>query len=199
MGGLADRMKSRNMRARMMRFVLAGFITVCLFGGPVSGAPAQEQRHGEYQVKAAFIYKFINFIEWPPESGFNDSPSINLCIIGDDPFGRAIDDMRSEIIKGKKPAIRRYASYEEARNCHIIFIPASEKYNAGHILKSARKSTALTVGDIEEFAGKGAIISFFIEESKVRFIINTEAARRSGLKISAKLLKLSKVTSSIEE
>ena len=199
MSVLTDRMKTRNMKARMIRFVLAGVITVCLFGGSVSGAAAQEQRLGEYQVKAAFIYQFINFIDWPPSSNFNNSPSINLCIIGDDPFGRAIDDMRSETIKGKKPAIRRYASYEEARNCHIIFIPASEKYHAGQILKATRKSTALTVGDMEEFAGKGAIISFFIEENKVRFIINTEAAKRSGLKISAKLLKLSKVTSSIEE
>jgi hypothetical protein len=181
------------------KFILTCLIVFCLIFCNIADIFAEQQKPGEYQVKAAFIYQFINFIEWPPESKFNDSPSINLCIIGDDPFGRAIEDMRSKTIKGKRPAIKRFNSFKEARNCHIIFIPASEKDNAGQILKSFRKTTVLTVGDAQEFAAKGAIISFFIERNKVRFIVNTEAARRSGLKISAKLLKLAKITGSIEE
>ena len=154
---------------------------------------AEERKAGEYQVKALFLYNFINFVDWPADSSFNSSPTANICIVGEDPFGESLDDIRGETAKGKKLAIKFYRPYDEPRGCHLLFIPASEKNHTGRILKSIRETGVLTVADTEESARQGAVIGFFIEQKKVRFAVNTEAARRAGLKISAKLLRLARI------
>src|SRR6266542_1066729 len=82
---------------------------------------ADQQKPGEYQIKAAYLYNFINFIDWPNESNFYNSPSINLCIFGDDPFGNDLDDIRNEIIKGKKLTVKYYSSLDKLRSCNILF------------------------------------------------------------------------------
>ena len=154
---------------------------------------ADQQKPGEYQIKALFLYNFLNFVDWPVDSSIYSSPTINVCIIGDDPFADALDDIRNETVKGKKLAIRFYSPFDEPEGCHLLFIPASENKHAGKILRSVRESNVLTVADTVEVATQDAIISFFIEQKKVRFAINIESARRAGLKISAKLLKLAKI------
>jgi hypothetical protein len=159
---------------------------------------AEQQKPGEYQIKATYLYNFINFIDWPPESHFSSNPSINLCIFGDDPFGNDIDDIRNEIVKGKKLKIKSYGSLDKLKSCDILFIPASEKKHFEQILNSIRNSNVLTVSDTEELIRQGAVISFFVEHNKVRFAVNIKAARRSGLKISAKLLKLAKIINVLE-
>jgi hypothetical protein len=154
---------------------------------------ADQQKAGEYQVKALFLYNFLNFVDWPAGSSFNSSPAINVCIVGDDPFADALDDIRNETVKGKKLAIRMYRPFDEPEGCHLLFIPASEKSRAGQILRSVREENVLTVSDTFEEGRQGAIISFFIEQKKVRFAINIEAAKKAGLKISSKLLRLAKI------
>jgi hypothetical protein len=154
---------------------------------------ADQQKPGEYQIKAAYLYNFINFIDWPNESNFYNSPSLNLCIFGDDPFGNNLDDIRNEIVRGKKITVKYTNSLDKLRSCNILFIPASERNHVLQILKLISNSNVLTVSDVEESAHQGVIISFFVEQKKVRFAINIEAARRAGFKISAKLLKLSKI------
>ena len=165
-------------------FLVAGCGVPSIFAG--------QQKAGEYQVKAAFLYNFINFIDWPPQSSIESRPTITLCIVGDDPFGDALEDLQNETVRGKKLAIK-YRSYDDLRGCDILFLPVSEKHHAAKILRSIGKSDVLTVSDTEESARQGIIISFFIERQKVRFAVNIEAARRAGLKISAKLLKLAKI------
>lgn len=154
---------------------------------------ADQQKPGEYQIKALFLYNFLNFVEWPADSSFYSNPTINVCIIGDDPFADALDEIRNETVKGKKLAIRFYRPFDETEGCQLLFIPASEKNHAGHILRSVREANVLTVADTAEMARQGAVIGFYIEQKKVRFAINIEAARRAGLRISAKLLKLAKI------
>lgn len=154
---------------------------------------ADQKKPGEYQIKALFLYNFLNFVDWPADSSFHSSPTINVCIIGDDPFEDALDNIRNETVKGKKLSIRNYRPHDEPEGCHLLFIPASEKNHAERILRSLKEANVLTVGDTEESARQGANIGFFIERKKVRFAINIEAARRAGIKISAKLLKLAKI------
>lgn len=154
---------------------------------------AGQQRPGEYQVKAAFIYNFINFVDWPAES-FGSS-KLNICIAGEDPFGRAFDSIKNETIRGKKLAVRPFRFSEESRGCQIVFIAASERKHTGRILKSIGNANVLTVSDTAESVKQGVMIGFFIENDKVRFAINNTAAKRAGLKISAKLLKLAKIIS----
>jgi len=95
--------------------------------------------------------------------------------------------------RGKKLVIRMYRPFDDLEGCHLIFIPASEKGRAGQILRPVREANVLTVSDTFEEGRQGAIISFFIEQNKVRFAINIEAAKKAGLKISSKLLRLAKI------
>ena len=154
---------------------------------------ADEQKPGEYQVKALFLYNFINFVEWPAGSSFFSSSSMNICIVGDDPFDDALNNIRNETVKGKKLIIRTRHPFDEPGVCQILFIPASERSHMESILRSVKGENVLTIADFVEGARQGAIIGFYIEQQKVRFAVNLDAARRSGLKISAKLLRLSKI------
>jgi hypothetical protein len=160
---------------------------------------ADQQKPGEYQIKAAYLYNFINFIDWPIDSNFANRHTLNLCVVGDDPFGNDLDDIRNEIVKGKKLTVQNYTSLAKLKSCDIVFIPASGKNHMLPILKSIGNSSVLTVSDMEDSARHGVIISFFIERQKVRFAINNEAARRAGFKISSKLLKLAKIITATKD
>jgi hypothetical protein len=177
----------------MHRYLFNIMLVFCLVAGNTAALSAEQQKAGEYQVKALFLYNFINFVDWPAGSSFSSSPAINVCIVGDDPFADALDNIRNETVKGKKLAIRFYRPFDEPAGCHLLFIPASEKSRADQILRSVRDANVLTVSDTVEEGRQGAIISFFIEQKKVRFAINIEAAKKAGLKISSKLLRLAKI------
>ena len=184
-----------NIRAVMKRY-LKHILTICAFTllATVCAVPSAFAGQGadEYRVKAAFIYKFMNFVEWSPQSSVENSPTITLCIVGDDPFGSALSDLQDETVRGKRLTIRHRFS-DDLRGCNIIFLPTSEKHHAAKILRNIGNSDVLTVSDTAEGARQGIIISFFVEQKKVRFAVNIDAARREGLKISAKLLKLAKI------
>ncbi len=146
------------------------------------------------EVKAAFIYNFTLFIEWP-ETAFpaKDSP-ITVGVLGDDAFA----DILKEIIKdhtarGRGFSIKTSESIKQLSNYHIIFIGGKNVKKAPKILKALDGSHSLTISDSPGMAEKGVIINFFIENERVRFEINLEAARRAGLKISAKMLRLARI------
>jgi len=173
-------------------------MVLCLTVWGAADISAQEHKAGEYQVKALFIYNFINFVDWPVDSSFQSSPTVNVCIVGDDPFDDALNDLRDETVKGKRVSIRYYRPVDERRGCHLLFIPAGETNQMENILRFIREQGVLTVGDTVESARQGAVIGFYVEQKRVRFAVNIEAARRAGLKISAKLLKLAKIIKGTE-
>ena len=147
----------------------------------------------EYQIKAAFLYNFAKFVEWPA-AAFKDAQStVTLCILGNDPFGDALDSLREKTIEGRRLVIRRVSKIEEADRCHILFVSASEKESLSHILKVIRSWNVLTVGDTKGFAESGVMINLISIENKVGFEINLAAAEHASLKISSKLLKLGKI------
>ncbi|MEW6067505.1 MAG: YfiR family protein [Nitrospirota bacterium] len=152
----------------------------------------QRSKPKEYQVKAAFIYNFVKFIEWPDEL-FKDSTTVTFCIIGDDPFVSEIDTIQGQSVKGKVLEVTRINSIDKAKNCHLLFISSSERKNITYILKEIKNLSVLTIGDTEGFAQQGVIINFFIEENKIRFEINTDAANCAKIQISSKLLKLARI------
>ena len=135
----------------------------------------------EYHVKAAFLAKFPEFVKWPAPGA-----TITVGVLGDDPFGNVLEQM----IK-----VRRAKRVEELKGCQIIFIARSERGNVGAILAALAGTGVLTVGETEDFVKQGGIIGFTMEGERVRFEINSGAARRGGLEISSRLLKLAtKVT-----
>jgi len=143
----------------------------------------------EYQIKAAFIYNFIKFIEWPNQKAFD---TFNICILGKDPFGEAIDILKGKRVKGWKIKILRMNSLEKAESCQVIFISPSEASSLKEILSFFKNKPILTISEIPGFIEKGGIINFIIINNKIRFEINDKVAREGGLKISSKLLRLAR-------
>jgi len=160
--------------------------------GPMP-ARAQAEQAREYQIKAAFIYNFFKFIDWP-ETPLSDTPdTISICILGKDPFGDIFAPIEGKTVKNKKLAIKRVSSPGEIGSCQILFVCPSEQERLGPILASTCGKSILTVSDIKDFARQGGMVGFFSAENTVGFAINLKATERSGLKMSSKLLEMATV------
>ncbi len=152
---------------------------------------AQETSPTEYQIKAAFLYNFAKFVEWPPQAFADAQSPIVIGVLGKNVF----DDNLEKIIHGKtvnsRPFLfKEFHAVEEATNCHILFISASQKEKLSKILEGLRGTSVLTVSETDQFIAAGGMINFVIEDKKIHFQINDEAAKKAGLKISSKLLSL---------
>lgn len=154
-------------------------------------APAQGAVSKEYQVKAAFLFNFAQFVEWPPAAFPNSGTPICIGILGEDPFGTALDEtVRGEIVQNRKLIVQRSRRVEDLKDCQLIFISKSETARVAGILADLDPIPVVTVSEMEGFAQRGGIINLYLAGNKVRFEINPAAARRKGLKISSELLKL---------
>lgn len=169
----------------------AAILILILITSAVVTLPArgQERKLGEYEVKAVFIYNLAKFIEWPDKS-LDNSSTLTLYILGDDPFGTDLDAIRGKLIKGKSVVVKQIDSPDALKNVGILFISSSEKERLRDILKGISRLPILTVGDTQSFAQRGVMVNFYIENSKIRFEINMEAANMAGLKISSNLLRM---------
>ena len=148
----------------------------------------------EYDLKAAFLFNFTHFVDWPSEAFADDNAPIVIGILGDDPFGPVLDRIiEGETIKNRKLVVKRSRRIQDLRTCHVLFISKSEKGRIGQILTTLDGASVFTVGEVEGFARRGGITNLFLQGNKVRFEINIEVAKRKGLKISAQLLALGTV------
>jgi hypothetical protein len=152
---------------------------------------AQGTSSREYQIKAAYLYNFIKYIDWP-----SSKDTITIGIFGENPFGSALAPLNGKTAKGRRVVIKQLDSLRDADNCQVIFVSSSEKQRLRDIFENATAEHVLTVGEVEGFAQSGGIINFIEENNKVHFEINAEAARRTGLTISSELLKLAKLVKS---
>jgi len=154
---------------------------------------AQSPTAGEYQVKAAFLYNFAKFVEWPPSSFPDASSPLRICVLGRDPFGEELRNItREKIVNGHKLEVTEVPDLQAARTCHILFIASSEKTQLKRIFDSLRGTDALTVGDTKGFVEQGGMINFVLENNRVQFEVNRKAAEEGRLKISSKLLSVAK-------
>lgn len=143
----------------------------------------------EYEVKAAMIYNFALFVEWP--NGVSSRSPITVGVLGDDPFGPILETtFRGKTAQGRGFQVRRFARLEELQPCEILFIAQSERKRFPEIAGTIGNGSVLTVGDMKDFAELGGIVGFKVEQKQIRFEINLDAAQRAGLKISYKLLRL---------
>ncbi len=170
------------------------FISAAIFfSSGVIDVRAKEDLTGEYLVKAAFIYNFAKFVEWPDEAFQNSEDPIVLCILGKNPFDKATETIRGKFIRGRKLEIRFISKMEGLDKCHILFICRSEMDSLGQYLDVVKKTKILTVADMKGFSELGGIINFIKSGNKIKFKINVDAAKDAGLKISSKLLKLATI------
>jgi hypothetical protein len=147
----------------------------------------------EYQVKAAFLYNFSRFVDWPSGSFAQSGSPFVIGVVGQDPFGSSLDKVTDgKTVDGRNIIIRRFRRVSDMEHCHILFISDSERERLPRILDRIENKATLTVSEIDGFIARGGMINFAVESKKVRFDINSDAAERARIRISAKLLQLAR-------
>lgn len=153
-------------------------------------APALAQDHPtEPQVKAAYLFNFGKFTRWQADRA--GVANFQICVLGKDPFGAVLDSTVSgENINGKKIAVKRMLALQDAAECSVLFVSASEENRLPSILATAQQFSILTVSDIPHFAERGGVIGLMLQQGKIRFEVNRDAAEKSRLSLSSELLKV---------
>jgi len=173
-------------------------LSVSLSGTPEAFAQAPDSRDSsEYLIKAGFIYNFAKFVEWPSAAFAQPDSPIVIGILGTDPFGPLID----QIVENKKIGARSFVvkrlkwgtDFKELRDCKILFVGASEKAHVDELVQIVKTLPILTVGETPGFAERGGVIRFVLEDNRVRFEVNVEAAHQADLTISSRLLTLARI------
>jgi hypothetical protein len=172
---------------------IAAFGFVVALGSCLIGA-SPEEALDEYQVKAAFLYNFAKFVQWPAGTFLSPNEPMAICVLGQDPFGHSLEDtVEGRAIEGRPLIVRHVASIKLAAECHVLFISSAENRRSPPMLSDLRASGILTVGESNAPAADGPIINFRVEGGKVRFDINVDAAERQKLRISSRLLSLAHI------
>jgi len=190
--GKASESLLRPTRNRQKLIAVIGILApICLL---LATARAEDVPVSEYQVKAAYLYNFAKFVEWPPGSFASASANFQLCILGPDPFGEELRNLiRDKAMNGHPFEVRDVLDPRQAKGCQILFIASPEKKQWKQILSVLAGSSVLTVGENEGFAERGGMINFFLQNGRVKFEVNPKAAELAGLKISSKLLSVAKI------
>jgi len=170
--------------------VLKRLISVLLLFLALPWTARAQAAASEYAVKAAFLYNFTKFVEWPPNAFSGERSQFRVCVLGEDPFGKSLRVIGDESVAGRRVSLLQAEEIRQPEDCQILFISRSERDRLSQILADLGEAPVLTVGDSGGFLDQGVIINFTLENGKVRFEINQEAAERAGIKISSKLLRL---------
>ena len=158
-------------------------------------AHGEDKQLTESKLKAAFLFNFAKFVEWPPTAFADANSPLTIGILGDNPFGGDLEAIiRDKTINNRTIAIKLMRSLAEATNCQVLFISPSAKSKISEMISGLGSASVLTVGETDRFAESGGMINFVKEGNKIRFEINEVAAKRAGLKISSKLLSLASRT-----
>lgn len=153
---------------------------------------AQSQVLSEPQLKAAFLFNFTKFVEWPAAAFRNGQSPITLCIVGEDPFGKILDDIvKGQTVEGRSLAVKRLNQIPRDDSCQVAYLGGLDKARAEHAIDAIKTLPILTVGESGS-GDPGTVILLVKEDNQVRFNINLEAADRGGIKLSARLLRLAK-------
>jgi hypothetical protein len=172
-------------RTATLGFVIA--LGNCFADGP-------PQQIDEYQVKAAFIYNFAKFVQWPAGAFQGPNEPIAICLLGEDPFGRSLEDtVAGRVIEGRSFVVRHISNLKQVEGCKVLFVSAKQDKHVPATLADIRLDGILTIGESDVPGGDGVVINFRVDNGKVRFDINVEAAEREKLRISSRLLSLAHV------
>ena len=175
--------------------ILSAMILAWVLGTGVGRAA--DAQPTEYQLKAAFLYHFVQFVEWPPKAYAETNAPLVIGVLGDNPFGGEIQrTIQGKFLNNHPLLFQKFESLAGVtNNCHILFISSSEKKRFPEVFAALSGSSILTVGETDRFLESGGMISFVMEKTKIRFEINETAVKQAGLKMSYKLLSLaSRVT-----
>ena len=148
----------------------------------------------EYQLKAVFLFNFTQFVDWPAESFPNDKSPLVIGIIGENPFGKYLEQAVSGERKNGHPVIVQYYRDEEAaKSCHMLFINLPESDKRKQVIEKIKEEPVLTVSDASDFSTQGGLVRFVKKNNKIKLQINLEACKELGLVPSSKLLQLADI------
>jgi hypothetical protein len=158
-------------------------------GGP--SAQAESSKSG-YSIKAAFIYNFAIYIDWPSEAFKTREEPFVVGVVGSDAFAEQLGRTLSEkTVRGHSFTVKRWVTAKGIKDCHIVFFSA-ETHDVATALSLLGTTPTLTVGKSSDFADYGGMINFLVDDNKLRFDINAEAGRRANLVMSSRLLSLAR-------
>jgi hypothetical protein len=181
-------MKCKQYISLFLKSATVTSLLACLLVCPDDALGAH--KYLEYRVKAAFLYNFAKFVEWPDQEKADPCLPIIIGILGDDPFGPELDTIRKKTINSHHITIKHFDKSEDITGCHLLFISHTGLDEIRKALQKTNSRPVLTIGETEGFARSGGVIGFIEQQNKIRFEINRAAAARAGLTISSKLLKL---------
>lgn len=173
-------------------FFIAGSLSIGLFPDH-----AVADSSTEYRVKAAFLYHFVQFTEWPEQMFPQKDSRIRICVYGENPFNgflKQVFDGKS--VNAHQFLIQYRISTAEIESCHVVFVNRKIEVEKKAVQRDLQRSRALIVGESESFLQYGGMIQFVLEENKVRFAVNPDALKRNNIHMSSKLLRLAKIVKS---
>jgi len=185
-------LRSRHRPRQLLRW-LPALVLMGLFAGTAPAALAQAEVLEEYQVKAAFLFQFTKFIEWPSEAFPDANAPFSICVAGADPFGSTLNQLfHQKTVGQRRLELRRSAHGEDLQGCQILFISASERKRFPAILEKVKAAPVVTVSEDDRFIQSGGVINFILSDERVRFDINLNVAEGKGLKFSSRLLSVAR-------
>jgi hypothetical protein len=181
---------SRGSMSRSRSGFLMAVAVVLLFGTRCEA----EAPTGEYQVKAAFIYNFTQFVEWPANAFTADDAPFIVAIVGEDPFKGALEQLMNDKHVGSRSiVIKHFSSVDQIGRCQLLFVPTAENREVDAISDRIGKNPVLTVGETDVMMAAGGAIRLFLDDGRMRFQLNPDALASARLKASAKLMKLARI------
>jgi hypothetical protein len=183
----------RSPRRAARRIVAVGLAVLLALLGLASSASGQQAAQAD-QLKAAFVFQFANYVQWP-DSAFEDASSpVVIGIVGNDAMVKTLTaSVRGKTVGTRGFRVTNITSEKDVESCHIVFIDAADDKRVDDYLAYTRTKPVLTVSDDDNFTAEGGIIRLFEKDNKLRFEVNVDEAERSGITISSKLLGLAQV------
>lgn len=183
------------MKNRLFHVKNVCLVILCLLIHNHPFLQAQTPPSKEYQIKAAFLFNFTQFVDWPEASLPEDTTPIVIGILGKDPFGSYLEEtVRNEKIKNHPLVVQRFQTVADITTCHILYITVKDKKDdLRKIFNALQSKNILTVGDANNFARQGGMVRFYTEDNRIRIRINLNAVKDTELIISSKLLKLADI------
>ena len=180
-------------RIPLVRTILRTGLAIGWLLVAAAGALGENPKPTDYQVKAAYLYNFGRFVEWPV-SAAGKGEFFTVCVLGKDPFGPVLDKaLAGETIGGKSVVARRISTPQESGNCQVLFLSSTEEGRLDKIIEAIDKEAVLTVSDMPQFSEHGGMVQFVLEGKRVRFEVNLTAAQNAGLTLRSELLRVATV------
>ena len=172
----------------MQRLALALVLGACAAGASAQNLPT------EYAVKAAYLFNFAKYLEWPPEAFASGQAPLTLCVSGRDPFGGALAAYQGRTVQSRELQVRRSVGLDELRGCHMLFLAQSEEPHVQQFLRAVEHLPVVTVSDIDGFIADGGTIGLVDADRRVQFEINLASAQRAGVRVNPQLLRIARNT-----